>query len=431
VISLDQIQSYARKQMADDSERKFVNVSGDSLEDVLQQAAIELSVPVKRIEYEILERGSPGMLGMGKKAFHIVAYPMKKRETTAEESGEFQIDLSLLAGEEEEQDRNGDVFVRLDADGVLLKVTKPVGSGSRATERQAMEKLLQRIDGDVDKSRVAKVVKGCDGEFIKVGSFDYDPTADASLSVDITESEMKAYLLAHPPGEGGADPSFGQILAFLQSSGIVTGLDEDAVRHFEEDPVYRESLLVASGVPPTDGAAARVAYTFEANPGQVKLKETNGRVDFKELNLVQNVVEGQMLAKKIPAERGEPGQTVTGKLLSAQDGKDVDMPVGKNVRVSDDGMTALAELNGQVVITGGKIIVEPVHVIAGDVNLKTGNILFLGTVIVKGNVDDGFTVKAAGNIEVMGSVGRSIRDAEGDIIVHQGVAGKTSGIIRC
>ena len=138
MISLDQIQSYARKQMADDSERKFVNVSGDSLEDVLQQAAIELSVPVKRIEYEILERGSRGMLGMGKKAFHIVAYPMKKRETTTEESGEFQIDLSLLAGEEEEQDRNGDVFVRLDADGVLLKVTKPVGSGSRATERQAM-----------------------------------------------------------------------------------------------------------------------------------------------------------------------------------------------------------------------------------------------------------------------------------------------------
>ena len=84
-----------------------------------------------------------------------------------------------------------------------------------------------------------------------------------------------------------------------------------------------------------------------------------------------------------------------------------------------------------MVITGGKITVEPVHVIAGDVNLKTGNILFLGTVVVKGNVDDGFTVKAAGNIEVMGSVGKSILDAEGDIVVHQGVAGKNTGVIRC
>jgi uncharacterized protein (DUF342 family) len=142
-------------------------------------------------------------------------------------------------------------------------------------------------------------------------------------------------------------------------------------------------------------------------------------------------VEGQVLAKKIPAEHGQPGHTVTGKLLSASDGKDVDMPVGKNVRLSDDGLTAHAEINGQVAINGGKIVVEPIHVINGDVNLRTGNILFLGTVIVKGAVDDGFTVKAAGNIEVMGSVGKSVLDAEGDIIVHQGVAGKTAGIIRC
>ena len=67
----------------------------------------------------------------------------------------------------------------------------------------------------------------------------------------------------------------------------------------------------------------------------------------------------------------------------------------------------------------------------GDVNLHTGNILFLGTVIVKGNVEDGFSVKAAGNIEVFGSVGKCVIDAEGDIIVHQGIAAKTEGKIRC
>jgi len=242
---------------------------------------------------------------------------------------------------------------------------------------------------------------------------------------------MKAYLLAYPPGEGGADPSFEQIVSFLQSNGIVHGIDNESILRFVDEPIYRESFLAASGTAPTDGADARAVYSFEINPGQVKLKETNGRVDFKELNLVQNVVEGQMLAKKIPAQKGEPGQTVTGKLLAADDGRDIEIPIGKNVRMSEDGNTAIAELNGQVAITAGKIVVEPIHVIAGDVNLKTGNILFLGTVIIKGNVDDGFTVKAAGNIEVMGSVGRSTLDAEGDIVVHQGVAGKTSGVIKC
>jgi len=78
----------------------------------------------------------------------------------------------------------------------------------------------------------------------------------------------------------------------------------------------------------------------------------------------------------------------------------------------------------------GKINVEPVYTVDGDVNFKTGNILFLGTVIVKGNVEDGFTVKAAGNIEVMGSVGKCLLDAEGEIIVHQGILGKNEGKVR-
>jgi hypothetical protein len=64
------------------------------------------------------------------------------------------------------------------------------------------------------------------------------------------------------------------------------------------------------------------------------------------------------------------------------------------------------------------------------VNLRTGNIIFLGTVLITGNVEDGFSVKAAGNIEVHGTVGKAELDAEGDIIVHQGIAGKSGGFVR-
>ncbi len=429
MVSLDQIQNFMRDQMEGDKE-KGVNVSGDSLEDVLQQASLELGLPIKRIEYEVLERGSRGMLGVGKKPYLILAYPARERAEEVVASGDVAIDLSLLADQEEIRDRDGEVFVRLTPDGVMLKVTKPLGAGKRAVDRAAMEKLLERVDDGIDKGRVAKVVKLADGEFIKVGEYEYDPSADASLSVELADSEMKAYLMAYPPGEGGADPSFEQIISFLEMNDVREGIDEDAVMRFVDDPIYREAVLVAEGSPPNHGDDAIVRHSFDLDPGQVHLKETDGRVDFKELNLVQNVVQGQVLARKDPAKRGEPGRTVTGKLLAANDGKDTDMPIGKNVRVSDDGMSAIAEINGQVVMNAGKITVEPVHVINGDVNLRTGNILFLGTVLIKGNVDDGFTVKAAGNIEVMGNVGKSNLDAEGDIIVHQGIAGRNEGVVR-
>jgi uncharacterized protein (DUF342 family) len=82
-------------------------------------------------------------------------------------------------------------------------------------------------------------------------------------------------------------------------------------------------------------------------------------------------------------------------------------------------------------LVNGKLNVEPVYVVDGDVNLKNGgNVTFLGTVMVKGSVEDSYKVKAAGNIEVMGNVGKSELDAEGDIIVHQGITGKSEGFVR-
>jgi hypothetical protein len=142
------------------------------------------------------------------------------------------------------------------------------------------------------------------------------------------------------------------------------------------------------------------------------------------------VVESQPLARKVPAERGMAGKTVTGKVLPAKNGRDIQLPLGKNVHVLDDQATIVADMNGQVVIVGGKVNVEPVYTVQGDVNLRTGNIIFLGTVLITGNVEDGFSVKAAGNIEVHGTVGKAELDAEGDIIVHQGIAGKSAGFVR-
>ncbi|MBR5866540.1 MAG: DUF342 domain-containing protein, partial [Spirochaetaceae bacterium] len=68
--------------------------------------------------------------------------------------------------------------------------------------------------------------------------------------------------------------------------------------------------------------------------------------------------------------------------------------------------------------------------IENGVSIKTGNITFLGTVIVKGNVDDGFSISAAGNIEVHGTVGAASLKADGDIFVQSGIKGHDEGSIE-
>ena len=242
---------------------------------------------------------------------------------------------------------------------------------------------------------------------------------------------MKAWLYVTPPGPNGADLSVDVIVAFLKNNRVLAGIDETRIQDFVDRPVYKQNYLVAEGIKPQDGADAHILYNFETDRSKIRLRETaSGNVDFKELNLVQNVVEGQPLAQKVLAERGKAGKTVTGKYLEAKNGKDIPLPVGKNTRVAEDGLTIVAETNGQVIMLNNKINVEPILTIEGDVSLKTGNIMFLGTVYISGNVEDGFSVKASGNIEVKGTVGKSELDAEGDIVVSQGVAGKGEGYIR-
>ena len=106
------------------------------------------------------------------------------------------------------------------------------------------------------------------------------------------------------------------------------------------------------------------------------------------------------------------------------------MIAGRNAHLSEDGLEVTSDINGQVVFHNNKINVEPVYEVAGDVNLETGNIVFLGTVIVRGSIEDGFSVKAAGNVEVHGTVGKAIIEAEGNIIVNRGILGKDEAVIK-
>ena len=431
MVTLQELRSFMRDRATQDRNRRSIQVTADSIEAGLEEASVELELPVKRLAYEVLEKGNRGFAGLSRKSYILIVY---EADLEPEENEEDALDIdfdSIGLQEETVQDVNGEVIVRLSGDGVLLKITQPVGKGRPATEMQAKEALSARGITDPNMELVRSVVQEADGDYIKIGEFSYNPANDSVMSVDIVEHEMRAIMVVQPPGSGGIDQTFETMLGFIKSNDIIHGIKEEALTEFEDHPSYNQEITVARGDTPVDGKDAKIVYTFDIDRTNVKLKEKNGRVDFREMNLVQNVVEGQVLAKKVPAEDGQAGRTVTGKLLPAKPGKEIEIGAGKNVTVNDEGSEARATINGQVIIAGDKINVEPIYVVQGDVNLKTGgNVIFLGTVLVKGNVDDGFKVKASGNVEVIGNVGKSEIDAEGDIIVHQGITAKSGGSIR-
>ncbi|GHU23173.1 polymerase [Spirochaetia bacterium] len=430
MIDFAQLQELIRIQLAEDRAIRMVDASGTSLEAAVTEAATLLNLPVRRIEYEILERGFPGFLGMGKKEWAIRAYQHNVLKQSISELIESKEEAEAEA-EEVIADKDGAVYVHLSIDGVLLKVVPPVGNGKMASEADAMLALRSRNVTDIDKEAVRAAVKDAEGVYTHVGNFDHKFTDDSMISVNIAEDEMKAFISLTLPGTRGCDQTVDALITFLKNKKIVYGIREKFLVDFMDQPIYREQVLVAEGLLPQNGKNAQMEYFFQTDQSKVRLQEgRGGQIDFKQLNIIHNVIENQPLAKRIHATDGITGRTVTGKYLPAKDGNEMDLPLGKNTHADKDGDTILSDIHGQVVLVGGKVNVEPVYTVPGNVNLKTGNIVFLGTVVVQGSVEDGFSVKAAGNIEVNGTVERANLEAEGDIIVHQGIVGKGVGSVK-
>jgi len=429
MIDFVQLQEIVKAHLEQDRTIRTVDASGSTLEAAVNEAAALLDTSIRRLEYEIIERGSSGFLGAGKKDWVIRAYEhvrAKKAKADEEQLAEEIVDDTPVI-----VDKDGDAFVQCWPDGVYLKVMPPVGNGRKIYQAYALQTLHNRNVENFDADLVEKIVSEAGGMYVKVAEFDHKPQYDTMATVEVDDSEMRVFLTAHPPGEGGADLTIDSYKSLLVQQRVYYGIKEEFLAEFADRPVYREKVEVAEGLRPVNGKDAYIDYKFETDQTKIRLKEgTNGRVNFKELNIIQNVVQNQPLAKKMPPEDGVDGKTVTGKILPARSGIDIPMPLGTNVHVGDDGDTIVSDINGQVILANGKINVEPVYTVEGDVNLKTGNIIFLGTVIINGNVEDGFSVKAAGNIEVKGTVARAELDAEGDIIIYQGINGKSGGRIR-
>jgi len=427
MIGLDDFREKMKTEIEKTKQMKSVQVSGKNLDDALEQASIELGLPLRVLEYEILESGKSGIFGFKSSPCRIIAYESVKNKMKREaQSLEEELDLKSYEQEDVSMatDSNGRLSVRLSPDGAWAKVYPVIGEGLPIVVEDVVGRLHDRSVLDLDMDIITAVVEEADEMWVKVGEFSYNPANDALSSLEVTDEDMKALIKVSEPGTGGADLSVDDIKGFLANNSIVYGLLEDAIQEFEDFPIFDTPYLVAEGTVPVHGSPAKVIYNFETEPDKVHLQEReDGSVDFKELNKYQNVVKGQPLARKVSPEPGKDGRTVYGRYIPAQDGKDTEIGLGKNVSIADNGSTVVATASGHVMLKAGKITVETILVIPGSVDGRTGNVNALGSVEIKGNVEDGYSVTAQGKIEVAGYVGKANLNAGGDIVVSRGING--------
>jgi len=88
-------------------------------------------------------------------------------------------------------------------------------------------------------------------------------------------------------------------------------------------------------------------------------------------------------------------------------------------------------MDGMVVKTDrDKINVFPIYEVNGDVDYNIGNIDFIGTVVIRGNVLPGFKIRASGDIRVTGGVEAAELEAEGSIEINAGIVGQNKALVK-
>ncbi len=408
-----------------------VEVYADSVRQALELAASELGIDVTLLDYQIIEKGTRGFMGIGRAPYHVLVTPL----VDAREHGDLAALERKLSREHAagvaKADVDGTFRVRVSKSGIYLTVIPAKGNGNSVTLDEVNNKFYSMKITPSEPAKVEKEVVKPSGKPFKIGSWTANPENDGGMSLEVTDDEMKVFVHFTPPRFSGRHMEYDEVIDAMKKAGVKVGIREKETKEYLENMEYTSPLLAAEGVRTVNGKDAYIEYKVRVDTKGVNFEEDEtGKVDFRNLELLENVVVGQLLAVKIPAEQGVQGRTVTNRLIPARPGKDVKIQHGKGTILSEDGTELTAEINGQVTFKAGRISVEPIYVVNGDVSLETGNIVFLGSVIIAGNVQDNFEVKAAGNIEVRGTVQKAFLEAEGDIIVFQGIIGRDEAKIE-
>jgi uncharacterized protein (DUF342 family) len=254
---------------------------------------------------------------------------------------------------------------------------------------------------------------------------------DGQVKISFSPGKMHAYLEVSAPIGSGAPCQREQVLKALQENDIVYGIDEKVIDQILEEQNWGKRTLVAKGLEPQDGVDGKLIFKFPLINERLELKEDEkGRIDYHERGLIHNVKMGELLVERIPPTEGIPGRDVTNREIPPKRGRDWRLPRGKNTVADEEERNLYANCDGHVTIVDGKVMVDSVLVISQDIDFATGNIDFLGNIIIHGNIAPGFKVHATGDIEIKGFVEGAQVIAEGSIEVKGGITSGAKGLVK-
>jgi uncharacterized protein (DUF342 family) len=244
---------------------------------------------------------------------------------------------------------------------------------------------------------------------------------DFKLNIMLSSNYSTATVYVFPPKFGGADVTPDDIKRALKDNNVTFGILEDKINEICENKEYDQDFVVAKWQQSVNGIDGTITYKYEKFASDVPVEDEAGFVDYKMLGTIRNIYRQTVIAEITLPTPGEPGFDVRGQELLPKPGTKASYVVGTGTVLNEEGTIITALIDGALFFEGGAFVVRKEVNIKSDIDFKTGNIDFLGDVIVSGDVFEGFRVTSTnGSVTIKGAVYSAEVTAKCDVEIKKG-----------
>lgn len=302
----------------------------------------------------------------------------------------------------------------------------PQGNGSRESASQVQQKDTSDESNSHDISTKLNGENATAASRVEsVPAYSGYGLLNILVSADRLSASIQGFRLSHfDRQELNLDRDW--LLKEVDRLGIKVADDQDFQRIVQTFSRRRDpnGLVIARGLEPRLGSSPYLVPVLLSDRGLTSDHEFARRSHLNEL-----ARKGEIVARIGYKESGEPGIDVFGKPIDPVPEGNLGIELGEGVAWTES-FAVQATRDGFIAINGLKIEVRSVYVHAGDVNLRTGDLAFEGSVEIQGNIETGATVNVSGDLTIKGSIAGARVYCGGRLLVARGVNTGKAGLVK-
>lgn len=249
------------------------------------------------------------------------------------------------------------------------------------------------------------------------------------IQIEVAASALEAFVVIATGERVDFDAALADMRSGLAEAGVIFGVHEraltNAAARLSEDleDVERHPVAFAESPVPGTPAALTPALELGIKPG---VPRDDGTVDYRDRSLLQPVEADTLLATYRPPVPAQDGTGVDGSAIPPPAQDTGRLQLGSGAESTGDGLV-YSTIAGVVKWDGALSIDVVAHVTHnGDVDFASGHLRMEGDITINGTVQEGFGVRATGDVEIRGDVDGGTVIAGGDVQIGGVIIGESA-----